>query len=148
METADGGTTTRTRTRPGDRSAAETFHPTVGAPRDVRRFVAATLRRWGHGNLCDTAELLVSEVVTNVVVHAGTPGEAVLVELPDGVRIAVTDTGRQLPDPRDPSPAEPDGRGLGIVAMLSRRWGVEVEDATKTVWFELEGIRDASTSEG
>ena len=122
--------------------------PLIGRVPHIENLVLAT----GHGMLGVTMSagtgLLVSEVVTNVVVHAGTSGEAVLVELPHGVRIAVTDTGRQLPDRRDPTPAEPDGRGLGIVAMLSRQWGVEVEDATKTVWFELHGTPEASSSTG
>jgi anti-sigma regulatory factor (Ser/Thr protein kinase) len=149
MEPADGATTTRPSATSTDRSASETFPPTLHAPRHVRNFVASTMRSWGYDDLCDTTELLVSEIVTNVVVHARTPGRVTVAERPSGVRVSVTDTGRDLPDPRDPSPAEPDGRGLGIVGVLSQRWGVEVDVETKTVWFELDGsTRDVNRRRG
>ena len=124
------------------RSASEPFPPTLSSPREIRSFVSHTIQQWGFHSLCETAELLVSEVVTNVVVHARTPGLATVTALPAGVRVDVTDGGRDLPDPRRPGPAEPEGRGLGIVAALSRRWGIEVEHDSKTVWFELDDDAD------
>jgi anti-sigma regulatory factor (Ser/Thr protein kinase) len=126
------------------RSASEPFPPTLSSPREVRSFVSTTIRNWGFHNLCETAELLVSEVVTNVVVHARTPGRATVTALPAGIRIEVTDGGRDLPGERQPGPSEPDGRGLGIVSALARRWGIEVEHDTKTVWFELDDDADAA----
>jgi anti-sigma regulatory factor (Ser/Thr protein kinase) len=121
------------------RRATEVFPPTRSAPRHVRAFVGDALRSWGYGRLCETAELLVSEIVTNVVMHAGTSGLVTAPAHPAGVRIEVTDAGRDLPGQRRPEPREPEGRGLGIVAALARDWGVDVgPDETKTVWFELD----------
>jgi anti-sigma regulatory factor (Ser/Thr protein kinase) len=143
MDPPEGATTT---VRPWAtlmvRSASEPFPPTLSSPREIRSFVSHTIQQWGFHSLCETAELLVSEVVTNVVVHARTPGLATVTALPAGVRVDVTDGGRDLPDPRRPGPAEPEGRGLGIVAALSRRWGIEVEHDSKTVWFELDDDAD------
>jgi anti-sigma regulatory factor (Ser/Thr protein kinase) len=125
------------------RSATEVFPPDTGAPRHVRAYVGDALRGWGFGRHCETAELLVSEIVTNVVMHARTSGLVTATAQPAGVRIEVTDAGRDLPHPRKPDPHEPEGRGLGIVAALARSGGVEVgPDHTKTVWFELDDRDD------
>lgn len=85
----------------------------------------------------DTAVLLVSEMVTNALVHAG--GTALL-ELSvgvDRVRIAVTDE-----EPHEPSPGCPDqdsthGRGVLLVEALASTWGVTPSGSGKTVWAEL-----------
>ena len=146
MEADEGAVTTvRPWTTLMVRSASEPFPPTLSSPREIRSFVSSTIRHWGFHSLCETAELLVSEVVTNVVVHARTPGLATVTALPAGVRVEVTDGGRDLPETRRPGPTEPEGRGLGIVAALSRRWGIEVSHDAKTVWFELDDL-DTRTS--
>jgi hypothetical protein len=105
--------------------------------------VSDTVRGWGFGDLADSAELLVSEVVTNVVLHARTEGEAVIEALPSGVRIAVSDGDPTPPQLRRPTPSVPDGRGLEIVASVARRWGVDhTSQGAKVVWFELDDDSD------
>jgi anti-sigma regulatory factor (Ser/Thr protein kinase) len=105
----------------------------------VRTFVSDTVRGWGFGDLAESAKLLVSEVVTNVVLHARTSGEATVEALPAGVRIAVRDADPTLPQLLHPVDSTPDGRGLEIVATLARRWGVDQDgDGAKIVWFELD----------
>lgn len=106
----------------------------VGA---ARRFAAATLESWGRGDLVDTVALLVSEVVTNVVLHAGTAGELV-VERRDGrVRIEVHDGTGQLPQRKAYGEEASTGRGLALVELLADDWGAEPTDAGKRVWFEV-----------
>ena len=92
--------------------------------------------------LCQTAALLVSELATNVVRHAGTPQFVVDVEFTgaDGrLWVGVTDTGAGLPVPRTPDVTAEHGRGLQLVASLADRWGAQRRRSTreKTVWFEL-----------
>ena len=83
-------------------------------------------------------ELMVSELVTNCVRHVQTSFDLTIERLPDEIRVEVSDRGGGIPTMRSPSPDEPNGRGLRIVDMLSRRWGVERRAASgKTVWFTV-----------
>jgi anti-sigma regulatory factor (Ser/Thr protein kinase) len=90
--------------------------------------------------LKEDIRLLVSEVVTNSVIHAQSdhPGD---VELDvwasdDLVRVAVTDTGPGFTAEEKPRGGERSGWGLMMVDQLADRWGVEVTTGTE-VWFEL-----------
>jgi anti-sigma regulatory factor (Ser/Thr protein kinase) len=90
----------------------------------------------------EDAQLLVSELVTNAIRHAGLD-EAdtikLVVETGDrALRIEVCDTGRgfELSEP-EPDPARPSGWGLYLVRELSDRWGVDRGGQTR-VWFELD----------
>ncbi len=88
----------------------------------------------------ETALLLVSELVTNAVLHAdGRPVLDIAVE-PDRLRIAVSDTGRGTPEVQTDNPLLSDhGRGMLLVDTLSSRWGSEPSEVGgKCVWFELE----------
>jgi anti-sigma regulatory factor (Ser/Thr protein kinase) len=86
------------------------------------------------------ATLLLSEVVTNSVRHAGLARDdaiEVVLEAGDVLRVEVRDGGAgfELTAPR-PDPARPSGWGLYLVERLADRWGVESGPPT-TVWFEL-----------
>jgi anti-sigma regulatory factor (Ser/Thr protein kinase) len=86
----------------------------------------------------ETLKLLVSEVVTNAVRHAGAsePLE-VHARWNDEVRVAVSDHGDGfLPTPRLGALNEPGGFGLYMVGRLADRWGIETDHGT-TVWFVL-----------
>lgn len=103
----------------------------------ARRLVRGSLTEWGVEHLTDTAELLVSELVTNSVRYASAPigvrltfGETLLVEISD-----------PLPDPpreRHAAEADEGGRGLELVRRLALRWGARAEGMGKVVWFELD----------
>lgn len=86
--------------------------------------------------------LLVSEVVTNAVRHAGMEtGETIRLEIADGsegrLRVEVSDGGSGFtPVKRDPDLERPGGWGLYLVEELADRWGVETGGRT-LVWFEL-----------
>ncbi|MGW4381132.1 SpoIIE family protein phosphatase [Kitasatospora sp. NPDC004531] len=102
----------------------------------ARRLVRHTLADWGAETLTDTAELLVSELVTNAVRYASAPigvrltlGDLLLVEISD-----------PLPDPpreRHANAGDEGGRGLELVRRLALRWGTRAEGLGKVVWFEL-----------
>jgi anti-sigma regulatory factor (Ser/Thr protein kinase) len=107
-------------------------------PRSVtaaRRFATDALR--GVPAECaEDIELMISELVTNAVAHAGTT-LALRIEASDNmVRVQVTDRQPGSVGPLEPGPTEPRGRGLQIVNALADRWGVEpAPDGGKTVWF-------------
>jgi anti-sigma regulatory factor (Ser/Thr protein kinase) len=108
----------------------------------ARQFVGETLGAAWPSPLVDDVRLLVSEVVSNAIVHGGKHGEehidVTVQELSDRVRVEVTDVG----DGFDPDSIEPEshdsGFGLSFVERLSRRWGVSHRDASFVVWFEVD----------
>ncbi len=87
--------------------------------------------------LLDAAELCVSELVTNAVVHAGTEIDVEVVLYDRGARVEVLDRSSHLPVPRHYSSLASTGRGLLMVDQLSTRWGVSSRADSKTVWFEV-----------
>ena len=109
----------------------------VTAPAEARRFVARTLTQELGREDVETAVLVTSELVTNAVVHAGAGCELVLRGVAGSLTIRVTDSVPTTPA-RGRFPTElPVGRGLRLLEVLSRRWGVEAHDDGKTVWCEL-----------
>ncbi|WP_340537267.1 ATP-binding protein [Nocardioides sp. GXZ039] len=117
---------------------------TLGAgPRsvqDARRWVVSTLREIGRDDLVESAELAISEIVTNALLH-GTPPIVVRVRgTREHPRIEVADQSTEAPTlPQPPTGDELEdlltvGRGLSIVARASEAWGAEIEDDGKTVW--------------
>ncbi|MFE6162015.1 SpoIIE family protein phosphatase [Streptomyces sp. NPDC056486] len=128
------------------------------APAAARRFVRAALADWTElsvpaaagitERVADDAVLLVSELVTNAVVHAGTTvellcrlDEAGLGEETDTLVIEVSDhhPARAVrSESRPQSAGTPEyGRGLRLVAALSDSWGITYRTGTKTVWARL-----------
>ena len=121
--------------------ASQRFNQDARSARAARRFVTEALTGWDddEGDLTDTVTLLVSELVTNAVIHAGSEVE-VMVRLTDtAARIEVTDASADSIAPRDAATDEDHGRGLALVGTLARRWGVRpATGGGKTVWFELD----------
>ena len=96
----------------------------------------------GDEGLAEIAELCVSELVTNAVLHAVTD-VAVVVDVTDRrFRVTVVDGSTGEPRLRPLAPDSVTGRGLHIVAALAHRWGFAVHPAGKAVWFELDRTRD------
>lgn len=113
----------------------------------ARKFVDETLRRWDCGEQLDVVTLLVSEVVTNAIVHAGTEFEVSVGLTADAVRIEVTDKQSVLPTPRDAADEDTSGRGLALLDALSSAWGVETRPGGKVVWFEVPRLDDEPAAE-
>lgn len=104
----------------------------------ARSFVARTLREWKLGALVDDAQLVVSELASNAVLHAR--GEVRVRLRSDGkfwVRIELRDDNPRLPVPVAFSHDATSGRGLSIVDAVSTSWGVGCQGGGKTVWAEL-----------
>jgi anti-sigma regulatory factor (Ser/Thr protein kinase) len=145
-----------------DLVATAAYQPVPAAAAAARRFVRDTLRSWelagDRGSpgeraewtqrdaLVDDAVLLTSELVTNAVLHAGTPVQVtcrLLGDLSDGaVEIAVLDRRpAQLRPDRPHTAAEAaertNGRGLQLPSELATAWGVTYARAAKAVWFRL-----------
>jgi anti-sigma regulatory factor (Ser/Thr protein kinase) len=117
-----------------------TPHPT--APRASRDFVVRALLRWGLGPLIPAASLIVSELVTNSTIHAGTDIK-LSVEWNLGLlRLTVRDKSPDLPRQQFPQCLDVHGRGLNVVAALSRAFGVlPTAEGGKAVWAVLNAAR-------
>jgi anti-sigma regulatory factor (Ser/Thr protein kinase) len=129
--------------------ATAAYQPEPTAAAAARRFVRDTLQTWlisgaaadGNG-LVDDAVLLTSELVTNAVVHAGTPVEVTCKLTGGGVEVVVSDghPTRLVPEPPENEhiPAErTSGRGLLLPAALASAWGVTYGRSAKAVWFRI-----------
>lgn len=122
----------------GELQVARDFPAEIDAPRAARHFVAGALRQWGYGGrLLDDAAIVLSELATNAVVHACSPFSVVARRNRCGIRLAVSDASVVAPVASSAAPDAPSGRGLQVVAALSRAWGVETTDTGKIVWAEL-----------
>lgn len=86
---------------------------------------------------CDTAVLLTSETVTNAFMHGRSEARVRLRALPGALLVEVADDNSRHPQRQDDDPDALDGRGLSIVDLLARRWGVRDDPYGKTVWFEV-----------
>lgn len=80
---------------------------------------------------------VVSEIVTNAILHARTPFVVSVSSEPAAIRVEVTDGSSSFPARRDYDPTQPAGRGLTIVDAMADRWGVAALPTGKTVWFEM-----------
>jgi hypothetical protein len=123
------------------RRVSEQLAPMPTAARDARRFVARTLLDWQVPRLAPPATLVVSELVTNSVVHAVTVVDLTLTQADSLLRVAVRDHGGGRPAARREGEAESplSGRGLLIVQALTRCWGVfPGRHSGKTVWAVLD----------
>jgi anti-sigma regulatory factor (Ser/Thr protein kinase) len=110
---------------PGDQTAV----------RDARRLVARQLTDWGQEGLEDSTKLIVSELVTNAVRNSTGPILLRLIQH-DALTCEVFDTNAGCPRPRRPRTADESGRGLFLIAQLSRRWGTRRVSGGKVVWAE------------
>ncbi|MFF0751294.1 SpoIIE family protein phosphatase [Streptomyces sp. NPDC004267] len=107
----------------------------------AREHVRQLLHDWSDADQVDSAVLMVSEMVTNVLVH--TDGDALLVAevvcLGDArrLRVEVSDASDELPHKRHPGEMASSGRGLLLMEMLADTWGVDPRGEGKAIWFEL-----------
>ena len=87
----------------------------------------------------ETAELLVSELVTNAILHARTSLFLHIQPAQSGFRVTIQDGSADMPIPKQaPLTAPESGRGLFLVDALSTAWGWETVPTGKQVWFELQ----------
>lgn len=109
--------------------------------RDLTR---AALHQWGMAVLADTAELVVSELVTNALRHGIPSARRVVCDRPVRLKLLaqapfmmcmVSDPGAQIPVLRESDPTQENGRGLRVVEACSVRWGWHLlDEGGKIVW--------------
>ena len=121
----------------GARRRSEVFLPLPAAVQAVRRFVRCTLQVWGEPQLTPDAVLLVSELASNALQHAGTPFRVSLAQDGAALRIAVEDVEVGQPDGRAAADDDENGRGMSIVTAVATSWGTERSERGKVVWAEL-----------
>ncbi|GGW18093.1 SpoIIE family protein phosphatase [Streptomyces capoamus] len=121
---------------------------------EARQQLRELLHDWASAEQLDSAVLLVSEMLTNVLVH--TDADALLLaEVTGGsagrrLRVEVFDTGDDLPHKRRPGELASSGRGLMLIELLADAWGVDPRGEGKSIWFELyePPCPEAGASEG
>ncbi len=113
----------------------------------ARRFTIDTLRRWGREDLTTAGALLVTELVTNAILHARTMVQVCLERRDKLVRVEVRDGSTIRPALRDHGVDATTGRGLELVSMLAASWGVDLVASGKVVWAELAEDEDEQSDD-
>ncbi|EGX57675.1 magnesium or manganese-dependent protein phosphatase [Streptomyces zinciresistens K42] len=118
----------------------------------ARQQLRELLHDWAGADQVDSAVLLLSELLTNVLVH--TDADALLLAEVRGepgdrrMRVEVTDTSDDLPHRRSPGELASSGRGLLLIELLAQAWGVDPRGEGKSIWFELYESADAGEPGG
>jgi anti-sigma regulatory factor (Ser/Thr protein kinase) len=111
----------------------------VDSPAAARAFARAAVAGERPLVPLDDVTLVVSELVTNAVLH-GTGDVTIRVDVAAaGITVEVADDEPDLVDAPPAAKDAPAGRGLLLVSRVARRWGVRPEGAGKVVWAELAG---------
>ncbi|MFD4503681.1 SpoIIE family protein phosphatase [Streptomyces sp. NPDC058457] len=131
----------RTRVIPPEDTAHWTFPSDPAAVSDARAATTRQLAAWGLDHLAVTAELVVSELVTNAIRY-GRPPVGLRLIRHNVLVYEVTDSSSTQPRLRRARTTDEGGRGLFLVAQLTTRWGCRYGQNGKTIWAEqsLESI--------
>lgn len=105
--------------------------------RRARRLVTAQLDEWNLEDVADTAELLVSELVTNALCHTRGPLRLNLCLRGDRLLCEVEDTEPECPVRREVDADAEGGRGTELLDLLAESWGSTCTPTGKTMWFEV-----------
>ncbi len=120
-------------------ATGRSFRPGLDAPGQARWFARDFLVGAGAGERCQqVGELLVSELVTNAIMHARSTARLSVSVLGGTARIEVSDDGPGQPHLRA-QPGEDGGYGLWLVDWLAQAWGIDTSGGGlgKTLWFTL-----------
>src|SRR3954453_2999192 len=123
------------------------FPPDHAAAAKARRFISDTMRSWGYDDSVADAQLLVSELVTNAVLHARSATRVTVERNGRTLRVSVFDRNPARPRLRELGPEAVTGRGLLLVDRIAQRRGVDTNDEGKCVWFEVEAEVEADGRE-
>ena len=108
------------------------------SPGCARRLVAAALQEWGYEEaLIDDVALVVTELASNVVLHASTPLSISLRMQHSMLRVAVSDGVSPRASGCEEWTTPRPLHGLNLIDVISTRWGVEPAPCGKVVWAEL-----------
>ena len=115
----------------------EELPPDATSASRARRLLRDALRDFEDDDALDAAQLAISEIVTNALVHAGTSMRLRILLADQSLRVELTDGSQRLPVTRDFGTNAPTGRGLLLVEELVTRWGAHPVPHGKVVWFEV-----------
>jgi anti-sigma regulatory factor (Ser/Thr protein kinase) len=118
-------------------NAEAAFPAELASAPAARRYASAFLRTWQCERLVESAELLISELVVNAVLHADSAVTLRLALRPGALRVEIGDSSQEPPRLRPVDPSAVTGRGLLIVDAVASDWGVDPTADGKVVWFEL-----------
>ncbi|MGW4516466.1 SpoIIE family protein phosphatase [Streptomyces sp. NPDC004393] len=125
----------RIRTLNAAQIASWDLPPEPTAVHTARHLTARQLSEWGLEPLMPATELVVSELVTNAIRHGAGPIRLRLIQH-QVLTCEVFDSGGSYPRPRHACTVDENGRGLMMVAQLSRRWGCRSSTGGKLVWVD------------
>ncbi|MEU2711478.1 SpoIIE family protein phosphatase [Streptomyces sp. NPDC007205] len=125
----------RTRALAPDRVASWEVPADPRAVHEARDNAACKLAAWGLEDIAFTTELIVSELVTNAITHAGGPISLRLIH-ERALICEVSDASNTSPHLRRARSTDEGGRGLFLVAQVAQRWGTRYTAAGKTIWAE------------
>jgi anti-sigma regulatory factor (Ser/Thr protein kinase) len=118
-----------------DKSLEREFLPESGSVPAARKFVLGL--GWSDdSDINIRLATVVSELVTNAILHARTPFSVSVMAGEEAIRVAVRDGSTELPTRKGDDTME--RRGLDIIDAMADRWGVASQPTGKTVWFEVE----------
>jgi PAS domain S-box-containing protein len=129
--------------------AHQVLEPVARSAGEARSLVRRVLVEGRHEQWIDSAELAVSELVSNAVLHAHTPIELSAVLTPSRLRVEVRDESSVMPVARDWGAEAPTGRGISLVAAITTEHGVvPLQPCGKLVWFCLDDRAEARADLG
>lgn len=120
-------------------TASITLPPERTSPRAARALFRLALDQWHIADV-DSADLLLSELVTNAVVHARTPLSLRVAAREGWARVEVQDGSPEAPASFHATPRSEHGRGLLLLDRLADDWGWTADTCPsrgKSVWFEV-----------
>lgn len=118
---------------------------------EVRRALRELMRQRCRSDAAEAAELLITEIVTNALVHTDRGAEVSVSLTPARLRVEVRDHAARRPRPHVPTADDgTHGRGLLLVQALADDWGVDAMalGSGKVVWFELDTCREGAYDAG
>ncbi len=118
-------------------AADQELPPDASSASLARRLVRRAMAAMDNDGAVDAAQLAVSEIVTNALVHAAPPYRLRVLLADQGLRVELRDGSSRLPLTRAFGNAAPTGRGLRLVESLVSRWGAHPAPHGKVVWFEI-----------
>jgi PAS domain S-box-containing protein len=121
-------------------TARQVLEPVPTSAGAARRLVRDVLARAGRDDLLDTAELVVSELVTNAMLHTATQIDLRATVDEHGLHLEVADGSPTQPTEREHAALAGTGRGLALVHDLTEQWGVRAAGDGKVVWARVTGV--------
>ncbi|MGY5044144.1 SpoIIE family protein phosphatase [Streptomyces sp. 900105755] len=128
----------RTHAFDGSHVGAWELSADLAAVSQARKHISGKLAAWGLEEAAPAMELVASELVTNAIRHAHPPVRLRLIRHGAGLTCEVSDGSSTSPHLRRARTFDESGRGLFIVAQLTRRWGTRHHSHGKTIWAEEE----------